>query len=87
MEKRELNLWDLPGYSACAHDEPPQRVTGTAERPVQWSMSRTMLRFTIRDLLWLTLLASVVVAWWLDHRTLLKRLGDKEKMARAACIW
>ena len=26
------------------------------------------LRFSIRDLLWLTLLSAVLVAWWLEHR-------------------
>jgi hypothetical protein len=26
------------------------------------------LRFTIRDLLWLTLVVALVVGWWLDHR-------------------
>jgi hypothetical protein len=26
------------------------------------------LRFTIRDLLWLTALAAVSVGWWIDHR-------------------
>jgi Bacterial type II/III secretion system short domain len=31
------------------------------------------LRFTIRDLLWLTALAAMSVAWWLDHR---KLVGD-----------
>jgi hypothetical protein len=30
----------------------------------------THLRFSIRDLLWLTLLCSVLVAWWIDHRRL-----------------
>jgi hypothetical protein len=25
------------------------------------------MRFTIRDLLWLTLLAAVAVAWWIDR--------------------
>ena len=25
-------------------------------------------RFTIRDLLWLTLVVALVVGWWLDHR-------------------
>ena len=25
------------------------------------------MRFTIRDLLWLTLLAAVLVAWWVDR--------------------
>ncbi len=26
--------------------------------------------FTIRDLLWLTALAAVLVAWWVDHQRL-----------------
>lgn len=29
-----------------------------------------LIRFTIRDLLWLTLLAAVVVAWWVDRSRL-----------------
>jgi len=28
------------------------------------------LRFTIRDMLWVTLLAAVIVAWWLDHQSI-----------------
>ena len=31
------------------------------------------LRFTIRDLLWLTALVAVFVAWWLDHRVQVDR--------------
>jgi hypothetical protein len=31
------------------------------------------LRFTIRDLLWLTALVALAVGWWVDHR----RLGDQ----------
>ena len=27
-----------------------------------------MFRFTIRDVLWLTALAAVLVAWWVDRR-------------------
>ena len=26
------------------------------------------LRFSIRDLLWLTLVVAILVAWWVDHR-------------------
>ena len=26
------------------------------------------LRFTIRDLLWLTLVVALVVGWWIDRR-------------------
>ena len=28
----------------------------------------TMLRFQIRDVLWLTALVALAVAWWIDHR-------------------
>jgi hypothetical protein len=28
------------------------------------------LRFTIRDLLWLTLVVAMATAWWLDHARL-----------------
>jgi hypothetical protein len=31
------------------------------------------IRFSIRDLLWLTALLAVCVAWWLDHRTQVER--------------
>jgi len=27
-----------------------------------------MIRFTIRDMLWLTVLAAVLLAWWIDRR-------------------
>jgi hypothetical protein len=26
------------------------------------------MKFSIRDILWLTILAAALVAWWLDHR-------------------
>ena len=29
--------------------------------------------FTIRDLLWLTVIVALAVAWWLDHRSLTKQ--------------
>jgi hypothetical protein len=35
-----------------------------------------MFRFTIRDLLWLTLLAAVLVAWWMDRRALAERINS-----------
>jgi hypothetical protein len=28
------------------------------------------LRFSIRDLLWLTLVVALAVGWWLDHKRL-----------------
>jgi hypothetical protein len=27
-----------------------------------------MFRFTIRDVLWLTVVAALAIGWWLDHR-------------------
>jgi hypothetical protein len=33
------------------------------------------LQFSIRDLLWLTVLCAVLVAWWLDHRELRREIG------------
>ena len=35
-----------------------------------------MFRFTIRDLLWLTLLAAVAVAWWVDRSRLRQRIDE-----------
>lgn len=29
-----------------------------------------MFRFTIRDVLWLTIVAALAVGWWIDHRNL-----------------
>jgi hypothetical protein len=28
-----------------------------------------MLRFTIRDVLWLTVVVALSIGWWLDHRS------------------
>ena len=36
------------------------------------------MEFTIRDLLWLTLLAAVLVAWWVDRSRLSHLLFDIE---------
>src|SRR5262245_4822443 len=37
------------------------------------------LRFTIRDLLWLTFVVALAATWWVDHRT----LESRRKMANA----
>jgi len=37
------------------------------------------MRFTIRDLLWLTLLAAVLVAWWVDRGRLVKTIDELER--------
>lgn len=33
------------------------------------------MKFSIRDLLWLTALAALGVCWWLDHRRLTNRIA------------
>ena len=40
------------------------------------------MRFTIRDLLWMTLLAAVAVAWWVERRH--QRATIKEQEAEVA---
>jgi hypothetical protein len=37
------------------------------------------LRFSIRDLLWLTALSAVLVAWWIDRTRLAKLLEKYNK--------
>jgi len=39
-----------------------------------------MFRFTIRDVLWLTLVIALVLGWWAD-RSLLTRRHSREKAA------
>ena len=38
-----------------------------------------MFRFTIRDLLWLTVAVAIGTAWWADHRKLLDSLSSAER--------
>lgn len=37
------------------------------------------LRFTIRDLLWLTAVVALAVAWWLDHHQALSLYEDANR--------
>jgi hypothetical protein len=41
----------------------------------------TRLRFSVRDLLWLTALCAVLVAWWLDRRRLAAESDRNAKLA------
>jgi len=41
-----------------------------------------MFRFTIRDVLWLTALAAVLVAWWMDDSALRTRVKVQAKEAQ-----
>ncbi|HEY2413887.1 MAG TPA: hypothetical protein VGI40_16670 [Pirellulaceae bacterium] len=45
-----------------------------------------MFRFSIRDVLWLTALAAMAVAWWVDHcrlESLAHRLKTDSQMSLA----
>jgi hypothetical protein len=42
---------------------------------------RAMFRFTIRELLILTVTAGLAVGWWIDHRRLSKERGVFEQLA------
>jgi len=45
-----------------------------------------MLRFTIRDVLWLMVVAGLAIGWWIDRRSLagqVARLKADEYMSRA----
>jgi hypothetical protein len=43
-----------------------------------------MFRFTIRELLILTVTAGLAVSWWLDRSSLASRLRTTEDLAQAA---
>jgi len=40
------------------------------------------LRFSIRDLLWLTLVVALVVGWWLDHSHIKDKLDSAEDQVK-----
>ena len=44
------------------------------------------LRFTIRDLLWLTVVVALAIGWWLDHRHASESYADLEKSVNAAQV-
>ena len=40
-----------------------------------------MFRFTIRDVLWLTAMAAVLVAWWVDRSGLVAKVAAEKDRA------
>jgi hypothetical protein len=47
-----------------------------------------MVRFTIRDVLWLTVVVALVVAWWVDHRRAASATDDlRAATHRVAMDW
>src|SRR5262245_11093353 len=43
-----------------------------------------MLRFTIRDLLWLTTFTCLLLAWWADHAWV---AADRDRAAKDERLW
>ena len=43
-----------------------------------------MFRFTIRELVLLTLVVALAVGWWLDHSRLASNLDESQKSANMA---
>ena len=41
-----------------------------------------MFRFTIRDLLWLTIVAALAIGWWLDSRRSQRQIKHLEQAQR-----
>jgi hypothetical protein len=39
------------------------------------------MRFSIRDVLWLTVLVALGVGWWVDHGVLVRTAADTKKLA------
>ena len=39
-----------------------------------------MSRFTIRDLLWLTVIVAMTIGWWIDHRSQAKAKWQTEAL-------
>ena len=40
------------------------------------------MRFSIRDILWLTILVAVAVTWWLEHRASVRMQAQLRQQAR-----
>jgi len=45
-------------------------------------MTSAMFRFTIRDVLWLTIMVALAVAWWVDNKRIEKAVTRIEKDRR-----
>ena len=45
------------------------------------------LRFTIRDLLWLTLVVAIGVGWWIDHKPPRYEVIDIGDEVRYEMLW
>ena len=46
-----------------------------------------MFHFTIRDLLWLTVVVALAVAWWIDRGRMEERFREKDKAFQALVTW
>ena len=56
----------------------PTRTKPVSHYPAVDFETSMKLRFSIRDLLWLTLVVALAMGWWLDHRRLTHQLEIDE---------
>jgi len=47
------------------------------------SKLRSVLRFTIRDVLWLTLVVAALLGWWVDRDRLVQQYAERERERKA----
>jgi hypothetical protein len=45
---------------------------------------KTLLRFSIRDLLWAAIVVGLALGWWLDHRAYAKSEAEAKRIAKGA---
>jgi hypothetical protein len=60
--------------ASVPHHHQAVQVKRSRSTHVRTSSGQPPKHYTIRDLLWLTLLAAVLVAWWVDRRALSRKL-------------
>jgi hypothetical protein len=62
--------------ASVPHHHQAVQVKRSRSTHVRTSSGQPPKHYTIRDLLWLTLLAAVLVAWWVDRSKLAERINQ-----------
>jgi len=74
-----------PAGSSGPHIIPSEyREEWTASERAEVKYEPPMFRFTIRDVLWLTVMVALAVGWWIDHQSL---APDAQKHRDARQRW
>jgi hypothetical protein len=70
----QINL--LAGLLLCAFGLVAASVGNTTSSIVQQTVRVAWLHVSIRDLVWLAVVASLAAAWWVDHQNLTTSSGS-----------